>query len=130
MTLNCHSLSKVPDTGGSRYVGCFSKAEASKNSSPLFSTYYTPSVGSQVVLVVKNMPVDAGDVREVGSIPGLASSPGEGYGNPLQYTCLENSMDRGVWWAHSVVKSRTRLKLLSIHELMHMPSADDVHDLI
>ena len=87
---------------------------------------------SQVVLVVKNMPVNAGDVREVGSIPGSASSPGEGYGNPLQYNCLENSTDRGVWWAtaHSVVKSWTRLKLLSMHELMHTPSVYDVRDLI
>ena len=66
---------------------------------------------SQVVLVVKNMPVNAGDVREVGSIPGSASSPGEGYGNPLQYNCLENSTDRGVWWAtiHRIAKSWTRL---------------------
>ena len=82
--------------------------------------------------MVKNLPVNAGDIREVGSIPGSASSPGEGYGNPLQHSCLENSMDTGDWWAtaHSVVKSRTGLKLLSMHELMHLPSAYDVHDLI
>ena len=59
--------------------------------------------------MVKNPPPNAGDVREVGSIPGLGRSPGEGNGNPLQYSCLENPMDRGVWWAtvHGVVKSQT-----------------------
>jgi len=46
--------------------------------------------------VVKNPPVNAGDV---GSIPGLGRSPGEGNNNPLQYPCLGNPMDRGVWWA-------------------------------
>jgi len=46
--------------------------------------------------VVKNPPVNAGDT---GLIPGLGRSPGGGNGNPLQYTCLENSMDRGAWWA-------------------------------
>ena len=51
---------------------------------------------------------NAGDL---GSIPGLGRSPGEGIGNPLQYSCLENPMDRGAWWAtvHGVAKSRTRL---------------------
>ena len=43
---------------------------------------------------VKNLPANAGDARDVGSIPGLGRSPGEGNGNPLQYSCLENSMDR------------------------------------
>ena len=52
---------------------------------------------SQVVLVVKNMPVNAGDIRDTGSIPGLAKSPGEGNGNPLQHSCGENPMDRGAW---------------------------------
>ena len=51
------------------------------------------------------------NVEDLGSLPGLGRSPGEGNGNPLQYSCLENSMDRGAWWAivHGVVKSRTRL---------------------
>ena len=52
---------------------------------------------SQVALVVKNPPVNAGDVRARGSIPELGRSPGGGNGNPLQYSCLENSMDRGAW---------------------------------
>ena len=54
---------------------------------------------SQVALVVKNLPANAGDVRDVGSIPGMKRSPGGGHGNPLQYSCLENHMDRGAWWA-------------------------------
>ena len=50
---------------------------------------------SQVVLVVKNSPDNAGDIRDIGSIPVLGRSPGKGNGNPLQYSCLKNSMDRG-----------------------------------
>ena len=53
----------------------------------------------------------------MGSVPGLGRSPGEEPGNPLQYSCLENPMDRGAWWAavHGVTKSWTRLKWLSTH---------------
>ena len=54
---------------------------------------------SQVVLGVNNQPVNAGDLRDSASIPGSGRSPGGGHGNPLQYSCLENPMDRGVWWA-------------------------------
>ena len=66
------------------------------------------SMSSQVVLVVKNPPVNAGDIRDVGSVPGLGRSPGEGNGNPHQYSCLKISMDRGAWWAtiNTVAKSR------------------------
>ena len=61
-----------------------------------------------VVLVVKSPPDNAGDIRDVGSIPELGRFLGEGHGNPLEY-CLENSVDRGAWWAlvHNVTKSRT-----------------------
>ena len=52
-----------------------------------------------MVPVVKNLPANAGDIRVVGSIPGSGRSPGVENGNPLQYSCLENSMDRGAWWA-------------------------------
>ena len=52
---------------------------------------------SQVVLVVKKMPANAGCERGAGSIPGLERSPGGGHGNPLWYPCLENPMDRGAW---------------------------------
>ena len=67
--------------------------------------------------MVKNPPVNAGDIRDTGSIPGLGKSPGGEHGNPLQYSCLENPMDRGTWWAtvHGVAKSQTRLKQLSTH---------------
>ena len=72
---------------------------------------------SQVVLLVKNPPANAGDIRDAGLIPGSERSPGGGHGNPLQYSCLENSMDRGAWWAtvHCVIKNWTCLKQLSIH---------------
>ena len=61
--------------------------------------------------MVQNLPANTGDLRDVGSILGLERSPGEGNGNPLQYSCLENSTDRGVWRAtvHGVTKSQTRL---------------------
>ena len=70
---------------------------------------YTINWVSQVMLVVKNLPANAGDVRDLSSIPGSGRSPGEGHGNPLWYSCLENNMDRGAWWAivHSVAKSQT-----------------------
>jgi len=48
--------------------------------------------------VVKNLPANAGDIRDAGSMPGLGRSPGQGHGKPLQYSCLENPMDRGAWW--------------------------------
>ena len=51
--------------------------------------------------MVKHPPASAGDTRDVGSIPGLGISPGEGNGNPFQYSCPENLMDRGAWWAQS-----------------------------
>ena len=54
---------------------------------------------SQAVLVVKNLPANAGDIRDAGLIPGLGRSSGGGRGNSLQYSCLENSMDRGAWQA-------------------------------
>ena len=64
---------------------------------------------SQVALVVKNPPASARDLRDAGSIPGLGRSPGGGHGDPLHYSCQENPMDRGAWWAmvRSVARSRT-----------------------
>ena len=53
----------------------------------------------EVGLVVKNPPANTGDIRDTGSILGSGRSPGGGHGNPLQYSCLENPMDRGLWWA-------------------------------
>ena len=64
-----------------------------------------------MALAIKNLPVNVGDVRDVGSFSGSGRFPGGGQGNPLQYPCLENSVDRGAWQAPSpwVHKSRTRL---------------------
>ena len=56
-------------------------------------------VASQVALVVKNPPASMGDIKDVGSIPGLGRYPGRGHSNPLQYSCLEIPMDRGAWQA-------------------------------
>ena len=73
--------------------------------------------GFQVAVVVKNLLANAGDVRDTGSIPGSGRSPGEGHGNPLQYSYLENSMDRKAWQAteHGMAKSWTWLEWLSKH---------------
>ena len=70
--------------------------------------------GFPVALMVKNPPANAGDIRDMSSIPGLGRSPRGVYGNPLWYSCLENPMDRGAWWAivHKVTKSWTRLRWL------------------
>ena len=64
------------------------------------------------MLEVKNLPANAGDIRDQGSIPGLVTTPGGVQGDPLQYSCLENPMDRGAGWVmvHRVANSWTRLK--------------------
>ena len=73
---------------------------------------YTYSGASQVALVVKDPPTNAGNVRDAGSMPGSGRAPGGGHGNPLQYSCLENPMDRGAWrgMVHGVAKNWTQLK--------------------
>ena len=75
-----------------------------------------------LALVVKNLPANAGDVRDVGSIAGSERPPGGGNGNPLQRSCLENPKDRGTWWAtvHGVAKSWTRLRQFSAHAGMRL----------
>jgi len=69
-----------------------------------------------VALAVKNLPANAGDTRDQGSILGLGRSPEGGHANPFQYTSLENPMDREAWWAtvHRVAKSQIRLKQLCV----------------
>ena len=64
---------------------------------------------TQVTLVVKNPPASAGDIRDTDFIPGFRWSSGGGHGNPLQYSCLENPMDRGAWQAtvHTIAESNT-----------------------
>ena len=72
---------------------------------------------NQFWLSDKESACSAGDAGDAGSVPGLGRSPGGGHGNPPQYSCLENPMDRGAWWAtvHGVAKSRTRLERPSTH---------------
>ena len=81
-----------------------------------------------VALVVKNLPANAGDIRDMGSIPGSGRSPGEGNGNPLQYSCLRNPMDRRTWQAtvHGVAKNQTRPKLLSPAQVIHNTTSDPI----
>ena len=83
---------------------------------------------SHVAPVVKNLPASAGDVTDAGSIPGSGRSPAGGQGNWLQYSCLENPMDRGAWGApvHRVRKSQTRLKGLSTHTYSKMERPRDL----
>ena len=66
--------------------------------------------------VIKNLPASTGDIGDAGSIPGSERSSGGGNGNPLQYSCLENPMDRGAWWAtvHRIAKSWTQLSTLNL----------------
>ena len=88
-----------------------------KEDVPIFSRFMLRSLrvkcrelwASLVTVVVKNLPAHEGDVRDSGSIPGLERSPGRGHGNPLQYFCLKNPMDRGDWRAtiHRVAKRPT-----------------------
>ena len=74
----------------------------------MFKTALFIRTKTQMVLMVKNLPVNAGDLRDTGSIPGSGRSPGEQHGYPLQYSCLENLMDRGAWWAivHGMAKTQ------------------------
>ena len=78
---------------------------------PLEEEFLNTPVGFPGGSVVKNSPTNAGDTEVVGSVPGWGRSPGEGNGNPLQYSCLGNAMDRGAWRAtvHGVTKIRAHL---------------------
>ena len=85
----------------------------------------------QVAVVVKNLPANVGDIRDACSTPGFGRFPGGGHGNPLQYSDLENPMDKGAWRAtiHRVTKSWTQLKQLSTHSSKHTirTGADDCY---
>ena len=76
--------------------------------------------------MVMKPPANAGDVRDMGSVPQSGRSPGEGNDNPLQYSCLENPVDRGFWSAavHGVTKSQTRLS----RHLGYLVSLNDIHN--
>ena len=75
--------------------------------------------------MVENLPANAGDIRDTGSIPGSGRSPGIGNGNPQQYSSLENSMDRETWWAavHGVMKSWARLSTAHIRNYRNFSAA-------
>ena len=68
--------------------------------------------------MAKNPLADAGDTRDEGSIPGSGRSPGEGYGNALQYSCLENPMDGGAWW--TTIHGVTELYMTEVTAHMHI----------
>ena len=105
---SCSSVCHHPslDAGASR-----DPAEASFEILPLLIPVIIHRVwgASQVTLEAKNLPANAGDLRDTGLIPGWRRSPGGGHGNPLQYSCLENPMDRGAWRAivHRIAESGT-----------------------
>ena len=78
----------------------------------IFIMSYRKKWASQVVLVINKPPANAGDIRDMSLIPGSGRSPRERHCNPLQYSCLENPMDRGTWQAivHRVTQNQTQLK--------------------
>ena len=96
-----------------------------ENSSAILRVLKCSVETSQVMLVVKNQPANAGDIRDVGSIPGLGRSPEGGHDNRFQYSCLENPMDRGDWQAtvHRVTESWTHSKQPSTHTHKLLPRA-------
>ena len=90
------------------------------------------SGASQVTLMVKNLSASAGDLRDMGSIPGLGKSPRGEHGNPLQHSCQEKSMDRRAWRAtvHRMAKSQIQLKQLSTHTFKSLVQRQKAGDLI
>ena len=93
---------KIPDNAitfcAYRFFVCGFLMDDVPNEIPMVFTFHWIHFGfSQVVLVVKKLPANAGDIRDTSSIPGSGKSPRGGHGNPLQYSCLENPMDRGAW---------------------------------
>ena len=109
-----------------------SKALSRIFSNTTFQKHQFFSAASQLVLVVKDLPANAGDIRDAVSIPGLGRSPGEGTDNPLQYSCLGNPMDRETRQAvvHRVTKSWTLLKRLSTHarSFLYGSALTSIHD--
>ena len=77
--------------------------------------------------MVKNLPANAGDIRDAGLIPRVGGSPGEGNGNSLQDSCLENPMDRGPWWAtvHKVTKELDTTEHTHVYEHFSLASGTD-----
>ena len=96
-----------PSKPGSCSPSCDGCAGESQGCRETFISVFLLHRASQVALVVKNPPAEAGDVRDAGSVPGSGRAPGGGNGNPLQYSCLENPVDGGAWPAtvHAVAES-------------------------
>ena len=86
------------------------------------------TLGFLVAQRLKRLPVSAHNAGNLGSIPGSGRSPGEGNGHPLQYSCLENPMDRGAWWAavHGVAKSQTQLNDFTCHAMKTYNGNEDM----
>ena len=99
------------------WVSPWEKQVITTNFRQFVSTTFVWDSASQVALVVKSLPANEGDIRELGLIPESGRSPGGGHGNYFQYSCLENPMDRGAWRAtvHRVAKSWTQLKRFGTH---------------
>ena len=85
----------------------------------LFTEQWNPVRASQAVLVVKNPPASAGDIRHVSSVPGSGQSPGEGNGNPFQYPCLENAHGQRSLVDYSPRVTKTRIRLTQLGILKH-----------
>ena len=133
-TLQVDSLPAEPQ-GSPRILGWVASPFSSKSSQPkdwtrvpcIASGFFTIWAISEAQ-VVRKPPANAGDLRDVGLIPGLGRSPGEGNDNPLQYPCLENPMDRGAWQApaHRVAKSQTALKQFNMHTCTHTDESNQI----
>ena len=96
---------------GLQWVGHERATSLSLETFNSISRYFCYIKSQIMLLVVKNLPANAGDLRDAGSTPGSGRSPGKGHGTPLQYSSLENPMDRRAWQAtvHGVAKSWTQL---------------------
>ena len=105
-------VDSLPTREAPSYTTYLSANKSCQNSFP-----YGNTQAFQVALVVKNLPANEGEVRDVGSISRSERFPGGGHGSPFPYSCLENPMDRGAWWAtvHRVTQSLTQLNWLHMH---------------
>ena len=95
-------------TGLGHSLGSLERRKKCYSQQLTFGNNYRVQGASQVVLEVRNPPAKAGDMRDVGLIPGSGRFPGEGHGNPLQYSCLENPMDRGACGRQSIGSQRVK----------------------
>ena len=111
MASHSSSFLEDPKDGGAWWASVYGVAQSRTQLKRLSSSSSSSSKGHYISLWLsgKEFACNAGDAEDMGSIPGSGRSPGGGHGNPRQYSCLENPMDRGAWWAavHRVTKSRT-----------------------